>query len=182
MGAGASKAQKKSQRAAELALAYNWESLEDWAHRCALERERAAAARAQTEEMEAVFADAPMPSAAAAAAAGTAAAAAAIPPDSPSRSLSGETGERLQAYREQRAAEGRPVSSSSLFPPPLIARAPPPPPPPPPPRHTHALSRCCAYPGFLHACGSMHVICCWRAIGHLVHPSKLTLYHVPQIT
>ena len=117
MGAGASKAQKKSQRAAELALAYNWESLEDWAHRCALERERAAAARAQTEEMEAAFADAPMPSAAAAAAAGTAAAAAAIPPDSPSRSLSGETGERLQAYREQRAAEGRPVSSSSLFPP-----------------------------------------------------------------
>jgi hypothetical protein len=122
MGAGASKAQKKSQRAAELALAYNWESLEDWAHRCALERERAAAARAQTEEMEAAFADAPMPSAAAAAAAGTAAAAAAIPPDSPSRSLSGETGERLQAYREQRAAEGRPVSSSSLFPPPVIAR------------------------------------------------------------
>ena len=123
MGAGASKAQKKSQRAAELALAYNWESLEDWAHRCALERERAAAARAQTEEMEAMFADAPMPSAAAAAAAGTAAAAAAIPPDSPSRSLSGETGERLQAYREQRAAEGRPVSSSSLFLPPPIARA-----------------------------------------------------------
>ena len=179
MGAGASKAQKKSQRAAELALAYNWESLEDWAHRCALERERAAAARAQTEEMETVFVDAPMPSAAAAAAAGTAAAAAAIPPDSPSRSLSGETGERLQAYRVQRAAEGRPVSSSSFVSSSVIrARAP----PPPPPRHTHALSRCCVYPGFRHARGSMHVICCWRAIGRLVHPSKLTLYHVPQIT